>query len=51
MQPENAPKAKLSHLTMVDIAFEGLSEGLALKDHKGRVLRRMQTSNWDSASE
>ena len=49
MQPGNAPKARPSHLTTVDGAFEGLSEGLTFEDHKGRVLQRMQPLNWDTA--
>ena len=28
-----------------------VSEGLTLEDHKGRVLQRMQTLNWDTTSE
>ena len=39
-QPGNAPKARPS---------QGLSEGLAFEDCKGRVLRRMQTLNRDPA--
>ena len=31
--------------------FECLSEGLAFKDHKDQVLRRMQTLNWDTATD
>ena len=44
-QPGSAPKARPSHLTTVDVAFEGLSKGLAFEDRKGRVLQRMQTLN------
>ena len=47
-QPGSAPKARPSHLTTVDVAFEGLSKGLAFEDRKGRVLQRMQTLNWDT---
>ena len=42
-QPENALKARPSHLAKVDTALTGLSEGLAFEDCKGRVLRLMQT--------
>ena len=47
----HAPKAWPSHLTMVDVAFEGLSEGLAFKNCKGCVLQKIQTLNWDTASD
>ena len=46
-QPGNAPKARPSHLTTAD-QVNKVSEGLAFKDHK--VLRRMQTLNWDTAN-
>ena len=39
-QPGNAPKTVPF---TVDVAFKGLSEDLAFKDGKCRVLRRMQT--------
>ena len=45
----NAPKAGPSHLTTAD-EVNKLSEGLAFKDHKDRVLQRTQTLNWDSAT-
>ena len=44
MQPGNASHARPSHLTMADVVNK-VSEGLAFKDHKGRVLQRMQTLN------
>ena len=46
-QPGNAPKARPSHLTTAD-EVNKISEGLAFEDRKGRVLRRMQTLNWDT---
>ena len=49
MQPGNAPKARPSHLTTADVVNK-VSEGLAFKDCKGRVLQRTQTLNWDTAS-
>ena len=48
-QPGNAPKARPSHLTIVDAPFEFLSERLALEGRKGHVLRRIQHMNWDTA--
>ena len=44
MQPGNAPKARPSHLTTADVVNK-VSEGLAFKDCKGRVLQRTQTLN------
>ena len=41
-QPGTAPKARPSHLTAAD-EVNKVSEGLAFKDHKGRVLQRTQT--------
>ena len=49
-QPGNAPKARPSHLTTAD-EVNKVSEGLAFKDRKGRVLQRMQTLNWDAATD
>ena len=49
MQPGNAPKARPSHLTTADVALKSRSKGLAFEDRQGRVLRRMQTLNWDTA--
>ena len=40
-QPGNALRARLSHLTTADAAFEG---------RKGQVLHRMQLLNWDTAT-
>ena len=48
-QTGNALKARPSHLAKVEAAFEGLSGELTFEDHKGRVLQRMQTLNWDTA--
>ena len=48
-QPGNAPKARPSHLTTAD-EVNKVSEGLAFKDHKDRVLQRRQTLNWDAAT-
>ena len=49
-QPGNTLKAGPSHLTAVDTAFEGLSEGVTFEGRKGYSLRRMQPRNWDTAT-
>ena len=43
-QPGNAPEARPSHLTTAD-QVNKVSEGLAVTDHKDRVLQRTQTLN------
>ena len=40
-------KARPSHLTTVDAAFEGPLEGVAFEGREGRVLRSMQPLNWE----
>ena len=49
-QPGNAPKARPSHLTTVDAVNEVSPKDSAFEDLKGRVLWRMQTPNWDTAT-
>ena len=49
MQPGNAPQARLSHLTMAVVVNKISLKDPAFEDLKGRVLRRMQTLNWDIA--
>ena len=46
----NAPKARPSHLTTAGEVNKVSLKDSAFEDHKGRVLQRTQTLNWDTTT-